>query len=62
MTVPIEQPMIFAMAVVNIIALYLLMPIVKRELNSYFARLDSGEIRKFAARPHKAGTAAAPGP
>ena len=32
----------------NIIGLYLLMPIVKRELNSYMARLDSGEIRKFA--------------
>ncbi|MEZ5878868.1 MAG: alanine:cation symporter family protein [Tepidamorphaceae bacterium] len=28
---------IFAMAVVNIIALYLLMPIVKGELNSYLA-------------------------
>jgi AGCS family alanine or glycine:cation symporter len=39
---------IFAMAVVNIIALYLLMPIVKRELGSYLSRLKSGEIRKFA--------------
>lgn len=39
---------IFSMAIVNIIGLYLLMPIVKRELNSYMARLDSGEIRKFA--------------
>ncbi|MBV2358934.1 alanine:cation symporter family protein [Thalassococcus sp. CAU 1522] len=39
---------IFAMAVVNIIALYCLMPIVKRELNSYQSRLKSGEIRKFA--------------
>jgi alanine or glycine:cation symporter, AGCS family len=38
---------IFAMAVVNIIALYLLMPIVKRELDSYLSRLKSGEIRKF---------------
>ncbi|MCF3973735.1 alanine/glycine:cation symporter family protein [Paracoccus salsus] len=38
---------IFAMAVVNITALYLLMPIVKRELNSYLSRLKSGEIRKF---------------
>ncbi|WP_095589684.1 alanine/glycine:cation symporter family protein [Actibacterium ureilyticum] len=38
---------IFAMAVVNIIALYLLMPIVKRELHSYQSRLKSGEIRKF---------------
>jgi AGCS family alanine or glycine:cation symporter len=38
---------IFAMAVVNIIGLYCLMPIVKREMNSYLARLKSGEIRKF---------------
>ena len=38
---------IFAMAVVNIIGLYLLMPIVKRELNSYLSRLNSGEIKKF---------------
>ncbi len=36
---------LFAMAVVNIIGLYFLMPIVKRELASYLARLKSGEIR-----------------
>lgn len=38
---------IFAMAVVNITALYMLMPIVRRELTSYMSRLKSGEIRKF---------------
>ena len=38
---------IFAMAVVNIIGLYCLMPIVKRELQSYMSRLESGEIKKF---------------
>lgn len=38
---------IFAMAVVNIIGLYVLMPIVKAEVQSYLARLASGEIRKF---------------
>ncbi|MEJ8473859.1 alanine/glycine:cation symporter family protein [Roseibium algae] len=38
---------IFAMAIVNIIGLYVLMPIVKREMVSYMARLKSGEIRKF---------------
>jgi AGCS family alanine or glycine:cation symporter len=38
---------IFAMAVVNITGLYCLMPIVKRELNSYLARMESGEIKKF---------------
>ncbi len=38
---------IFAMAVVNIVALYFLMPIVKGELDSYLSRLKSGEIKKF---------------
>jgi AGCS family alanine or glycine:cation symporter len=38
---------IFAMAVVNITGLYCLMPIVKRELNSYLSRMESGEIKKF---------------
>ncbi|TRD22559.1 alanine/glycine:cation symporter family protein [Palleronia caenipelagi] len=40
---------IFAMAVVNIIALYFLMPIVKRELQSYTSRLKSGEIKRYNA-------------
>ncbi len=38
---------IFAMAVVNITALYFLMPVVKRELASYMSRLQSGEIKRF---------------
>ncbi len=38
---------IFAMAVVNIFALYFLMGVVKKELASYSARLESGEIKKF---------------
>ncbi|WP_425515708.1 alanine/glycine:cation symporter family protein [Mameliella sediminis] len=38
---------IFAMAVVNVFGLYFLMPIVKREVDSYLSRLKSGEIRKF---------------
>ena len=38
---------IFAMALVNIVGLYLLMPVVKAEFNSYTARLKSGEIRPF---------------
>ncbi|SFR13009.1 alanine/glycine:cation symporter family protein [Poseidonocella sedimentorum] len=38
---------IFAMAVVNIIALYVLMPVVKAELESYLSRLKTGEIKKF---------------
>ncbi len=38
---------IFAMAVVNITALYFLMPVVKTELDRYLTRLKSGEIKKF---------------
>ena len=38
---------IFAMAIPNIIALYVLMPIVKREMSNYQAKLRSGEIKKF---------------
>ena len=38
---------IFAMAVVNIFCLYFLMKVVRKELQSYSARLKSGEIRKF---------------
>ncbi|MEZ5479991.1 MAG: alanine/glycine:cation symporter family protein [Thiolinea sp.] len=38
---------IFAMALVNILGLYFLMPIVKREMQSYNARLKSGEIRRY---------------
>ncbi|QIE40826.1 alanine/glycine:cation symporter family protein [Meridianimarinicoccus aquatilis] len=37
---------IFAMAVVNITGLYFLMPIVKRELEKYNAKLASGQIAK----------------
>ncbi len=37
--------MLFIMAIPNLIGLYLLMPVVKRALDSYFARIDSGEIR-----------------
>ena len=38
---------IFAMAVVNIFCLYFLMKLVRTELASYAARLQSGEIKKF---------------
>ncbi len=37
---------VFAMALVNITGLYVLMPVVKREMESYLARLKSGEIRR----------------
>ena len=37
----------FAMAIINITALYILMPIVKKELNNYMSRLQLGKIKKF---------------
>lgn len=40
---------IFAMALINVIGLYILMPVVKRELDSYRARLKSGAIKKYVA-------------
>ena len=43
-----SDAMIFSMALVNIAALYVLMPIVKREMESYFGRLRSGEIVRHA--------------
>lgn len=36
--------MVFAMALANILGLYLLAPVVKREMNDYLGRLGSGEI------------------
>jgi AGCS family alanine or glycine:cation symporter len=36
------------MAVVNIVALYALMPVVKPQLNSFLSRLKTGEIWKSA--------------
>lgn len=40
-----SDAMVFAMAFINVIGLYVLMPVVRRELSSYLARLKSGEIR-----------------
>ncbi|WOI55917.1 alanine/glycine:cation symporter family protein [Palleronia sp. LCG004] len=42
-----SDAMLFSMAIVNIIALYILMPIVRRELDGYVKRLRSGEIKKY---------------
>jgi hypothetical protein len=38
---------IFAMAIANIIGLYILFPVVKQDLASYWARLQSGEIKRY---------------
>jgi len=45
-----SDAMIFSMAVFNIIALYALMPVVRAEARSYFARLDSGGIAPVTRR------------
>ncbi len=41
----------FLMAVPNVIGLYLLAPVVKREMISYFARLGSGQIKSTRVPP-----------
>lgn len=46
----IADAMLLLMAIPNLIGVYLLMPVVKRELDSYLARLKSGEIRPYRAR------------
>ena len=43
----ISDALVFLICVPNILGLYFLAPIVKRELESYLARLESGEIKKF---------------
>jgi AGCS family alanine or glycine:cation symporter len=42
-----SDSMIFIMALPNVIGLYFLMPVVKREVQKYQAKLASGEIRKL---------------
>ena len=43
--------MIFAMAIANIIGLYMLMPKVKALLADYHEKLASGEIKKVKGTP-----------
>jgi AGCS family alanine or glycine:cation symporter len=43
----ISDALVFLICVPNILGLYFLAPIVKAEMLSYQARLDSGEIKKF---------------
>lgn len=38
---------LFAMGIFNIVGLYLLAPVVKRELHSYMARLKAGEFKAY---------------
>ncbi len=43
----ISDALVFLICVPNILGLYFLAPVVKRELQSYSERLKSGEIKKF---------------
>ena len=49
----LADAMIFIMAVPNVIGLYLLAPLVKRELDSYFLRLRAGEIKSYRIAPER---------
>ena len=42
--------LLFLMAIPNLVGVYLLMPVVKRDLANYLARLRSGEIKPAAQR------------
>ena len=43
----ISDALVFLICVPNILGLYFLAPVVKRELESYLARIESGEIKRF---------------
>ncbi len=42
-----SDAMIFAMAIPNVLGLYILAPEVRRDLRSYLSRVKSGEIKKY---------------
>ena len=43
----ISDALVFLICVPNILGLYFLAPVVKAELNSYWSRIQSGEIKKY---------------
>jgi len=45
----LSDGLIFLMAIPNLIGVYLLLPVVRREVDGYFAKLKSGEIRPIQA-------------
>ncbi len=47
--VNLSDGLIFLMAIPNLIGVYLLLPVVRREVDGYFAKLASGEIRPSRA-------------
>jgi len=48
-----SDAMIFAMAFPNIIGVYFLLPVVKRELNEYWADYKAGRLQKFGAAANR---------
>lgn len=49
-----SDAMIFAMAFPNVLGIYFLLPVVKRELNEYWADYKAGRLKKFGAAAEKA--------
>jgi alanine or glycine:cation symporter, AGCS family len=47
----IADALLFIMAIPNLIGVYLLMPVAKRELDAYWARVRSGQIRNYRLQP-----------
>jgi len=43
----ISDALVFLICIPNILGLYFFAPMVKREMQSYFARIESGEIKRF---------------
>lgn len=48
-----SDAMIFAMAFPNILGLYFLLPVVKKELDSYWAEYKAGTLKKFGKAAHR---------
>ena len=48
--VDLADALLFIMAIPNLIGVYLLMPVIRREVDQYWARLQSGQIRSRRAR------------
>lgn len=48
-----SDAMIFAMALPNILGMYLLAPLVRKEMRSYFSRVESGEIVNYRQKLKK---------
>jgi alanine or glycine:cation symporter, AGCS family len=49
-----SDAMIFAMAFPNIIGIYFLLPVVKREMNEYWADYKAGRLQKFGKAANRA--------